>query len=163
MEQLKITDKVKALFHKYKYILLVIAVGIVLMLWPGKNETNETEQIANPSESQSQLETQLETILCKIKGAGRVEVMLTTARGEETVYQLDSDQSDNQTRQDTVIISDGQRSQNGLIAQINPPIYQGAIIVCDGADNSTVRLAIVEAVSKATGLGASSISVLKMK
>lgn len=35
-------------------------------------------------------------------------------------------------------------------------------MVCQGADNAAVRLAIVEAVSKVTGLGANRISVLKM-
>ena len=39
----------------------------------------------------------------------------------------------------------------------------GAIVVCQGGDNATVRLAIIEAVSNVTGLGADKISVLKMK
>jgi stage III sporulation protein AG len=43
------------------------------------------------------------------------------------------------------------------------PQYLGAIVVCQGADRSDVRLAIVEAVSALTGLGADKISVLKMK
>lgn len=163
MEQLKNAEKIREIFQKYKFVLLVICVGIILMLWPGKKSAENIEQNAIPAEVQSSTEAQLQTILSKIKGAGRVEVMLTTSRGEETVYQLDSDRSENQTREDTVIISDDQRSQNGLISQINPPVYQGAIVVCDGADDPAVRLSIVEAVSKATGLGASSISVLKMK
>jgi stage III sporulation protein AG len=39
----------------------------------------------------------------------------------------------------------------------------GAIVVCQGGDQPTVRLAILDAVSKVTGLGADKISILKMK
>ena len=47
--------------------------------------------------------------------------------------------------------------------QVNPPTYLGAIIICEGADDANIRLAVVDAVSKVTGLGANRISVLKMK
>ena len=96
-----------------------------------------------------------------------MQVLLTTERGEETIYQTDSHTSvggDNNSAQvETVIISGSERNQSGLIKQINPPTYMGAIVVCQGADSPIVRLAIVEAVSKVTGLGADRISVLKMK
>ena len=49
------------------------------------------------------------------------------------------------------------------VQQVLPESYRGAIVVCQGADSPAVKLAIVEAVSRATGLGADSISVLKMK
>ena len=62
-----------------------------------------------------------------------------------------------------MIITDSDRKEEGLITQVDPPVYQGAIIVCQGADRGAVRLAIVEAVSRVTGLGADRISVLKMK
>jgi stage III sporulation protein AG len=64
---------------------------------------------------------------------------------------------------ETVIITDAQRAQQGLVKQVNPPVYLGAVVVCQGADRASVRLAIVEAVANATGLGADKISVLKMK
>jgi stage III sporulation protein AG len=36
-------------------------------------------------------------------------------------------------------------------------------VVCQGADDPVVKLLIVDAVSKVTGLGADKISVMKMK
>lgn len=39
----------------------------------------------------------------------------------------------------------------------------GAAIVCEGADDAKVRLAIVEAVKAYTGLGSDKITVLKME
>ena len=146
---------------KYKYLVLILLVGIGLMLIPsGNRQTEETAvQIQTPMQTAS-LADELEDILSNIKGAGKVQVMLTVKNGEQTVYQTDTPATD---RQDTVIITDEDRAQNGLVQQIISPTYRGAIVLCHGADNASVCLAIKEAVSKVTGLDASQISVLKMK
>ncbi|MBE6975742.1 MAG: stage III sporulation protein AG [Ruminococcaceae bacterium] len=160
----KAFDKVS----KHKYALAVLILGIALMLLPGigakKDESNQNTQ---PVQTQTvELEEKLSQILCRIQGAGKVEVLLTCSSGEKTVYQEDADLSqgtNNTSRYDTVIIKDGSGKENGLVQQIIPPKYQGAIVVCQGADKPAVRLAVVEAVSRVTGLGADQISVLKMK
>ena len=169
MELKKISGKIPEFFVKYKYALLVLLIGLVLLWLPGKNtKTAQTQPItAAESAQKTSKQDALAEILQSIQGAGRVKVLLSTAAGEETVYQTDGDNAtatDNTTsRMDTVIITDSQRNETGLIRQINPPVYLGAVIVCDGADNATVRLAITQAVAKFTGLGADAICVLKMK
>lgn len=146
---------------KYKFVILILLVGIGLMLIPdGKNEEKTSETVAQPSVPTQNITEELEEILANIQGAGRVQVMLTVKSGEQTVYQTDIPSSD---RQDTVIITDENRTQNGLVQQVLSPVYRGAIVVCQGADSASVCLAIKEAVSKVTGLDASQISVLKMK
>lgn len=159
--------KIKAIFVKYKFVLLVVGIGILLMIIPNKKTTQEVHPDTIVPQQQTDPESLLANILCQIDGAGRVEVMLTVLEGEKTVYQTDSDLSEGQNGQtnhsDTVIITGSDRLQNGLITQVIPPVYQGAIIVCDGADDPNIRLRIVEAVSRSTGLGADRISVLKMK
>lgn len=164
MDQLNIKHKIEVLFQKYKYVLLVVAVGIVLMILPGLSTDEETSDSAVSLTVQTlSPESRLEELLSLVSGAGRVEVMLTEACGQETVYQTDTNISGENSSHDTVIISNSDRLENGLVSQVNPPVYLGAVVVCDGADDPKVRLCIVEAVSKATGLGADKISVLKMK
>ena len=111
--------------------------------------------------------TEMESLLSQIEGAGNVRVMLTVKKGEEIIYQTDEDitasDSSNVTKMDTITITDANRNQDGLIKQINPPVYLGAVVICQGADSPLIRLEIVDAVSKLTGLGADKISVLKMK
>lgn len=160
----KLGKQVLDLALRYKYALLVVVLGIALMLIPGRTEkTAKIPTVTSPQTSKSQDFQQLEDFLCQIQGVGKVHVLLAYAKGEETVYQTDSDISDNDSRIDTVIITDSQRGESGLVQQINPPTYLGAVVVCQGADRAEVRLAIVEAVSTYTGLGADRISVLKMK
>ena len=93
--------------------------------------------------------------------------MLTVAESEKTLYQSDEDvttgDNSSSVRQETILISDSGRNQQALITQVISPKYQGAVVVCQGADIPSVKWAVVEAISKATGLGADQISVLKMK
>ena len=152
---------------KHKYALAILALGIVLMLLPGLSEKKESSSPSvQPVQQTANLEDKLSDILCRIQGAGKVDVLLTLASGEKTVYQENADLSqgtNNTSRYDTVVIKDASGNELGLIQQIIPPKYQGAIVICQGADKPAVRLAIVEAVSRVTGLGADQISVLKMK
>lgn len=155
---------------KYKYGLVILMVGILLMLMPTGTKQSKQE-VTMPSAAMEtavdSMEERLAEILSQVAGAGKVQVLLTEATGAQTFYQENRDSTEgNQnksTRTDTVILSDSSRGQTGLVSQINPPTYLGAIVLCQGADQSAVRLAITEAVANATGLGYHKISVLKMK
>ena len=152
---------------KYRYAGIVLMIGLVLMVLPtGTRKTQSQNTLPKEAVQTESVGDALAQILTKIDGAGKVEVLLSIAQGEETVYQTDDAVSGTEsttTRADTVIITDADRNQSGLIKQINPAKYQGAIIVCQGAESASVRLAIVNAVSNITGLGTDRISVLKMK
>lgn len=169
MELKTVGNRMASLFKKYRYVMLVLIIGLVLMLIPSGKMNDEDNGASRIEESvhEQTLDEQLAGILSKVSGAGKVNVLLTKGEGELTVYQTDSDISDreNETsqRNTTVTVTDSERNQTGLIRQVNPPKYLGAIILCEGADDPTVRLAVTEAVSKATGLGMDRISVLKMK
>lgn len=163
-----VTDRIKAFTSKYKYMILMVLVGIVLLLLPGTGKERTVNEPPQQTAVESQdLGQQLEEILSQIHGAGKVRVLLSVSAGEENIFQANTDQSkgvdSERIQMDTVIITDSNRSQAGLIRQVNPPIYQGAVVVCQGADDPSVRLALVGAVSRITGLGSDRISVLKMK
>lgn len=166
MDWLTLRGKARLWLKEYRYVLLVLFLGIVLMLLPqskaaeeGNKETLVPETVAEES-----LQEQLEQLLSIVQGAGKVRVLLTEAAGERVIYQTDGEEnSQNTKRTDTVILSDSGRAESGLVQQILPPTYQGAVILCQGADSAAVRLALIEAVSNATGLTSDRISVLKMK
>ena len=92
---------------------------------------------------------------------------LNIEQGAKTIYQVDDDISQGESsysdRNQTVTLTDGQRNQYGLVQQVNPPIYLGAVVLCQGAGDPVVKLSVVEAVSKITGLNANQICVLKME
>lgn len=157
----KVRSEIPGFWKKYRLVLLVLLAGLCLMMIPEQKKepiVTELSQI-----SQASVEESLAAILSKIKGAGKVEVLLTEYQGKETIYQTDGQQSADSLRQETVILSGSDREEEGLVRQVNPPVYLGALIVCQGGDNPTVKLSIVEAVMDITGLSSNQITVLKMK
>lgn len=150
-------QRINALFGKYKYPILVLLAGLGLMLLPGPAQ----EPISAPVQTapEPDLEARLETILSQIDGAGQVRVLLTLEKSRETLYQTDS-RSDSA---DTVLVEDAERVETGLVRQTIEPVYRGAVILCQGAGDPGIRLAVVEAVRCVTGLGADEITVLNMK
>ena len=163
----KWTQKIPALMKKYRYSIIAIFAGLAILLIPGRKAAVEEITVLTEETVQKDMAQELSAILSKIEGVGKVEVMLTIRSGETTYYQRDEDISTNgdssTLRQETIILTDADRNEHPLITQVVPPQYLGAVIVCQGADQPSVKWAIVEAVSKATGLGADQISVLKMK
>lgn len=167
MELSGIGNRVCDFIKKYRYVLLILLLGIGLMLLPNGNDTDEADLNPVITQERPDISQQLSEILGQIQGAGQVRVMLTCAAGEETIYQSNIHTSANDgsvsEQGDTVLVSNADRTEKGLIRQIIPEKYLGAVIVCQGAETPSVRLAIVEAVCDVTGLGADRISVLKMK
>lgn len=145
---------------KYQYVLWAVLLGVFLMLLPQKKEEPERE-IPTQTEAALTLEEELSVILSKISGVGKAEVLLTELSGSSTIYQTDTAQ--NQGNSDTVIVMDRNREEQGLVKQVLPPVYKGAIVVCQGADSASVRLKVVDAVQSVTGLSSDCITVLKMK
>lgn len=177
MEKKRISEgfsKLATGFQKMKYPLLILLIGAFLMLLPGKGNQKpktETEVPAGTADPVSDCEARLENILSKIQGAGQVSVMLTVKSGEQTLYQqdteLDTDQDgtgeNRRERNSTVLVSSGSSNEEAVISQVVGPEYRGAIVVCGGADDAKVKLAVVQAVCSVTGLGADQVTVLKMK
>lgn len=163
MDGVTIFQQIMEFLKKYRYVALVLIAGLFLMALP-ENETElEKEVVQTVETSPVSMQDELSAILSRIDGAGQVQVLLTQAAGETTIYQTDEDTDGDTLRTETVLLSDSDRGEMGLIRQVNPPVYQGAIVLCQGADNASIRLAIVEAVANATGLTTDKISVLKMK
>ena len=159
---------------KFKYPILVLLLGVLLLLMPKSTKEAPTKPTIQDGSSESTAlevqEEQLAQLLSKMDGAGQVEVMLSVRTGVQTIYQMDSQtQSDTQegstsSRQDTSTVLHGTGSgvEIPVIRQKEAPIYQGAVILCEGAENSSVRLSLVQAVASITGLRTDQIAVIKM-
>lgn len=146
----------------YKYVLLVIAAGILLLIWPESEQ--KTAEVASSTEevySVEQIEEKLENILGRIHGAGQVSVALTVKNGVEYIYAQDSETESNGESAETVVISTGSGKQEVVVQTLIYPTYQGALVVCEGGDDPEVILLITQAVSSLTGLGSARITVCK--
>lgn len=164
-------EKVISKLREYRYVLLVLLAGLVLLLLPTGGGEGETEPETDvPAPTQEPLEERLESILSLIDGAGEVRVLLTLTDDGERVLAGDSRSSTETTGQggrseeqdSTVTVSKGGGVTGEVEVSYRYPSYRGAVIAAQGADSAAVRLELMEAVRAATGLSADAIKIVKM-
>ena len=101
--------EIKKKLSKYKYPLLVLLLGLLLLLLPSKSAHNKDSAATDD-------ELRLERVLENSVGVGNASVLI----------------SDN-----------------------------GVVVVCDGAENSQVKLSIIKAAEVFTGFQSDKIEILK--
>lgn len=176
MKKTDMGDAVRSFFARlgrYKYPLLALALGLVILALPTRSTGKEKEAPSPPAalEDAASMEERMEAILSEIEGAGKVRVMLEYAAGEKSIYQSDSEQEvrddgvENETRTSVrTVLASGENSRDApVVVQKIYPTFRGALVVSEGADDGNVKLNLVTAVSSLTGLGADKITVIKMK
>ena len=133
------TRKLSAFAAKYKYVLIILLAGLILLLLPTGSRTKaKTAQAAAVSE-----QTQPQTIQAEEQRCSAERELATDDSGEPT------------------IISAGGGAQEAVELKTVSPQYLGAVVVCDGADSPQVQLAVTQAVAQFTGLSTDHISVLR--
>ena len=151
--------------RKYKYALLVLLVGIGLMLFPFVEKKEVTQ--SDTKQIEVSMEQKLETILSRVEGVGSVLVLLSLKEDFQYTYQADEhtviEDQQKETELETVLIVNENGAEYPVVKHTRYPVYEGAVVVCEGADSPSVRLHVVNAVSDLTGLGSDKISVIKMK
>ena len=142
----KLALRWKEALGKYKYVLLVIGLGALLMALPPAGQRDRDQEAAQTSAEGFDLEAfeeKMERALSQVEGAGAVRVVLT----------LDSGSSP------TVTVGRGSGQQEVVPLQTLAPEFRGALVVCPGGGDPRVQLRLLEAVSALTGLGTDRISI----
>ena len=162
-------------------VILVVTVVAINVIWKDeetpKNTTNNTsKQLAvkeNKSTVELTLEEKLENILSKIAGVGNVDVLLTYNETEEIIPIYNTKDKTSVTNETdstggTRITQESDNSReviyqdNEIIVQkTKSPKIEGAIIAASGANNSSVKANIIQAVEAATGLATHKIQVFE--
>ena len=160
-------ERLWKLLDKYKYVLLVLAAGLILLLWPAGEREQPQESTSGGGVEEfdlAALEEKLSRTLSQVEGAGQVTVALTVKRDMERVLASDRTTSvterGSSVEEKTVVINTGSGQQAAIRVE-RCPAFQGAVVVCPGGDRAEVRLLLTQAVSSLTGLGADKITVCK--
>lgn len=164
-------EKLLNALGRYKYVLLVMLAGLVLLALPDTKDDVETQtDLSSTVEedfSVEALEQKLEETLSKIDGAGEVRVMLTVQSGMRRVLAQNKSMEQGgellQQEIENVVVSTGSGTQETVLVQQVYPRFQGALIVAAGGGDPTVKLKLTEAVAALTGLGTDKISICKGK
>lgn len=152
----------------YRYALLVLGAGIFLLLLPsGGSTAAQTVEAAELTEEQwlKELQRELTDTLSRVEGAGELTLMLSVETGMQRELARDSEnelqETESHSRRETVILSSAGGGEEVVVTRSGYPVFRGAVVVCEGGDVPSVRLAITGAVTALTGLSSDKISVIK--
>ena len=156
---------------KYRYVLLSAALGAFLLLLPhggGEDESAGTGASGDGFDRLA-LQEEMEEILARLDGVGRLSLMLTVEGGGE--YELARDESassrsrggedeEETTKTETVVLGSGSAAEV-VVTQSRYPRFVGALVVCEGGGSAAVRFSVTQAVGALTGLSADRITVVR--
>lgn len=168
-------------------ILLIITVIAINMIW-GKEEEQIEEQasykvLASQTENSNiieegeyDLQAELEDILSKMDGTGKVDVLITYSQTSTVVPMYSQTESSTITEEtdsgggtrkqessnvNKEIITDGEN--NAITQTVMFPKVEGAIVIAEGGGNITIKSNIIQAVSAVTGIATYKVQVFEMK
>ncbi len=178
MSELKIKElkvdikKYIKMLDKYKYLIIVLVVGIFLLIIPNRKTETKNKKDEILEFDCEEFEERIEKALSKCEGVGKCEVILALESTPESVYAKEARrslkendengtyESDSDTKPS--VMSEGSGVEGALIVKRNYPEFRGATIICEGALRNDVKTNIVASVSALTGLSTDKISVVKM-
>lgn len=113
------------LLNQYKYVLLIIAAGLLLLLWPtGDGEQRPdtgAQETAREDFDLEALEEKLSRTLSQVEGAGQVTVTLTVKSGMERVLASDRTTSvtdrGSSVAEETVLVNSGGSQEAVLLSR----------------------------------------------
>lgn len=140
-------NKIGKLFENNKarrIILAVGALGIVLIFISSYIDfgsiTKGKENEFSVKTYSTQIESDLQTVISQIYGAGETKVLLTMENSVEYVYLNDSTTKTKEIE----------------------PLIRGVLVVCEGGDDPVVVERITEAVTKALDISTAKVCITKL-
>lgn len=168
------TTKMTPYLQKYRYVWIILLVGVFILYMGAPRDAPEEQTTPSSAQAESTnfdlgaFQQTLQEKLSMIDGAGQVELMLSMEDTEEVVYASNTRQSTSGEQTSSYennlsVLSDGSYGEQPVRVKSVCPTFRGAVILCEGGDDTKVRWSITEAVSAACGLSTDKITVLKMQ
>lgn len=152
----KLIEKLKSIKH-IEIIIAVIALAIMLLIYFSSTSDNKSNSSATKGTSLdycAKMETDIEQLIAKIKGAGEAKVVIGWESENVNV-------SDDSGYSDSNFGFSNWSSSRTIIQSI--PKARSAVVVCQGGENASVKISIIMAVSKLLNISTDNVLVYSMK
>ena len=144
----KTSSKLKSMLNSKKIRNIIIVVGLIgiglifLSNWIdfGSLTSGKGDEAFSVKTYRTKIENDLQTVISKIEGAGKTEVLLTMENSVEYVY------LDNSTTKTKEI----------------EPLIRGVLVVCEGGDDPVVVERVTDAVTKALDISTAKVCITKL-
>ncbi len=144
----------KDLFKKIKIEYIAVAALIVVVALIASSSfyfsKSDSTDAQNVSSYVTELEKKLSKSLSEVKGAGRVEVIISVESGFKSVYK---------ESKDGLVLVNGKP----VVVTEGYPAITGVIIVAEGANNLSVKISLLSAARIFLNVGEEKIKILTRK
>lgn len=156
----------KEFFKKIKpeYVLVVAAaVAVIAVFASSFTDCSLSSSTQSASDGSAEayvqmLENKLSTELSKIKGAGKVSVIISVERGVKSELATQTDATGGENTQEPIIVN----GKPIILGELYPEI-RGVVIVAQGGDKLSVKMSILNAARVFLNVDANKIEILTMK
>ncbi len=141
---------------KIEYLIVFALIIVVALIFISSNNGAKT-QTTTIDGYVSTLESKLEKSLSKVKGCGKVEVIISVKSGMQQVLATEKTEKNGEWIESPVLV-------NGKTVSLseNYPEIIGVIVVSEGANNLGVKVNLINAVSVYLNVDESKIEILAM-
>lgn len=167
---------------KTQYLAVLLVVAIILAIYfssldtGGAKKTDDKAEAGAPAEtisSDTEIEDRLKRVLSKVDGVGDVDVIINYESTAERVPAFSEDRqvskSDSQdtssettSEKSDIATVQGNGASEALIVKENQPEVRGVIVVAQGAEDISVRMNLLNAVTTLLNVSADKVEILKM-
>ncbi len=181
------STKIKGI-KNYELIVTILVMAVIISIYvsslkPVDRLEEDSEAIYKPtidedSREEGTQEERLEKKLSAIKGAGKVEVMITYASSKEIVTAMNTTQSNvtteeqdsgggarkttqNDINNQAVTMSESDGTKPLVIKEVEPEV-KGVIVIAEGAYDINVKIELLNAVQTVLGVNPSKVEVFVM-
>lgn len=163
----KKTDLGKYLNKTNIAILFMVGLLVFIIALPTKKTSpkSESETLqSNTSEEtnyRNTMENELEEILSKVQGVGKVEVLISLKSSEKQIVEKDTSSREDDMEQTTVYEEGTEGGQSPYVRQFTYPEVEGILVIADGGDNAIVEEEMKEAVKALFDIDTHKIKIMK--
>ena len=167
---------------KTQYLAVLLVVAIILAIYfssldtGGAKKTDDKAEAGAPAEtisSDTEMEDRLKRVLSKVDGVGDVDVIINYESTAERVPAFSEDRqvskSDSQdtssettSEKSDIATVQGNGASEALVVKENQPEVRGVIVVAQGAEDISVRMNLLNAVTTLLNVSADKVEILKM-
>lgn len=154
-------SSLKKFFSKLKieYLIVIVLAAICLIIVFGSTNSNgKDDESSDIDEYVANLEDKLQNNLSKVRGAGKVSVIISIDSKMETVLATVKKSENDIVTEEPFTVG----GKTVVITETYPKI-SGVVIVSEGADNLSVKVALVNATKVFLNVGSDKIQILPMK
>ena len=147
-------SQITALIKKNVWLVLLAVLGLTLVLFSGADKTADTAPSINAESYRTSLEASVKALCERTEGVKEATVLITLASTECAIYEKNIGE-----KGETLALSGGK----ALLIGYAYPEISGVAVVCDGAENESVKARLTLLLSASLSIPTTKIHIAPAK